>query len=129
MYGIEIPKQRGIFSEILTTEDTENLRVSTHSPLPTLFPLMSEAALIMLFFNVLRKYQPLDPMRMPCAKSTRFSRSPVPWESRERSSLRMPSRDSTLTLRLLERTSTAMDLSTKVITPRSVPTSQMSTPR
>ena len=28
MYGIEIPKQRGIFSEILTTEDTENLRVS-----------------------------------------------------------------------------------------------------
>ena len=32
MYGIEIPKQRGIFSEILTTEDTENLRVSlTHT--------------------------------------------------------------------------------------------------
>lgn len=28
MYGIEIPKQRGIYSEILTTEDTENLRVS-----------------------------------------------------------------------------------------------------
>lgn len=32
MYGIEIPKQRGIYSEILTTEDTENLRVS-HSNL------------------------------------------------------------------------------------------------
>ena len=29
MYGIEIPKQRGIYSEILTTEDTENLKVST----------------------------------------------------------------------------------------------------
>lgn len=29
MYGIEIPKQRGIYSEILTTEDTENLRVSS----------------------------------------------------------------------------------------------------
>ena len=28
MYGIEIPKQRGIYSEILTTEDTENLNVS-----------------------------------------------------------------------------------------------------
>ena len=28
MQGIEIPKQRGIYSEILTTEDTENLRVS-----------------------------------------------------------------------------------------------------
>lgn len=28
MFGIEIPKQRGIYSEILTTEDTENLKVS-----------------------------------------------------------------------------------------------------
>ena len=33
MYGIEIPKQRGIYSEILTTEDTENIRqVSTYGP-------------------------------------------------------------------------------------------------
>ena len=32
MYGIEIPKQRGIFSEILTTEDTENLNVSDLRP-------------------------------------------------------------------------------------------------
>ena len=29
----DIPKQRGIYSEILTTEDTENLRlVSVHGP-------------------------------------------------------------------------------------------------
>lgn len=33
MYGIEIPKQRGIYSEILTTEDTDNIRqVSTYGP-------------------------------------------------------------------------------------------------
>jgi hypothetical protein len=33
MFGIEIPKQRGIYSEILTTEDTENLKqVSTFGP-------------------------------------------------------------------------------------------------
>lgn len=31
MFGIEIPKQRGIYSEILTTEDTENLKVSHHA--------------------------------------------------------------------------------------------------
>ena len=41
MYGIEIPKQRGIFSEILTTEDTENLNVSTITP-----PRPPSAALI-----------------------------------------------------------------------------------
>lgn len=28
MSGPDIPKQRGIYSEILTTEDTENLKVS-----------------------------------------------------------------------------------------------------
>ena len=28
MFGREIPKQRGIYSEILTTEDTENIKVS-----------------------------------------------------------------------------------------------------
>ena len=27
MNGADIPKQRGIYSEILTTEDTENLKV------------------------------------------------------------------------------------------------------
>jgi dynein heavy chain len=33
MFGIEIPKQRGIYSEILTTEDTDNLKqVSTFGP-------------------------------------------------------------------------------------------------
>ena len=29
MNGGDIPKQRGIYSEILTTEDTENLKVLT----------------------------------------------------------------------------------------------------
>jgi hypothetical protein len=29
MNGGDIPKQRGIYSEILTTEDTENLKVSS----------------------------------------------------------------------------------------------------
>ena len=29
MFGREIPKQRGIYSEILTTEDTENIKVNT----------------------------------------------------------------------------------------------------
>lgn len=28
MFGREIPKQRGIYSEILTTEDTENIKVN-----------------------------------------------------------------------------------------------------
>ena len=28
MFGREIPKQRGIYSEILTTEDGDNLKVS-----------------------------------------------------------------------------------------------------
>ena len=30
MFGREIPKQRGIYSEILTTEDTQNIKVSYH---------------------------------------------------------------------------------------------------
>ena len=38
MQGIEIPKQRGIYSEILTTEDTDNLKVS---PLPTFNPILT----------------------------------------------------------------------------------------
>ena len=32
MFGREIPKQRGIYSEILTTEDADNLKVSLIIP-------------------------------------------------------------------------------------------------
>ena len=69
MYGIEIPKQRGIYSEILTTEDTENLKVSSH-PLNLL--------VLTNIFIACRKYQPLD-LEMPLsARSTRSSRSLEP---------------------------------------------------
>ena len=59
MYGIEIPKQRGIYSEILTTEDTENLRVS----------ILASCELILIFcvaYN--RKYRPSDPIKPPLAR-------------------------------------------------------------
>ena len=72
MYGIEIPKQRGIYSEILTTEDTENLRVSS----------LAASALVLTFFLLLnRKFHALALMNPLPAKSTRFKRNQGLWVS------------------------------------------------
>ena len=54
MFGIEIPKQRGIYSEILTTEDTDNLKVSLQALIE---PVHIEANLLFLYFS---KYRHLD---------------------------------------------------------------------
>lgn len=69
MYGIEIPKQRGIYSEILTTEDTENLRVS----LIWIFEFV-----LKVVFRSFRKYQPSDRRILPLVGSTKFRKSHEP---------------------------------------------------
>ena len=134
MYGIEIPKQRGIFSEILTTEDTENLRVSLFAcfdtvfrcPTPQFLPLRSACPCF-------RKCLLLDLMEPPCAKSMRSSRSPAPSGSRGRprsaTMHKPPCNVSNSSVRSWAKTSTALTPSTRATTPRSEPTLPTSTPR
>ena len=69
MYGIEIPKQRGIYSEILTTEDTENLRVS---------PITASDPVLTFLLLPFRKFPRLDPTKRLNARSMRSKESPEP---------------------------------------------------
>lgn len=62
MFTQAVPKQRGIYSEILTTEDTQNLNVSLKNCL----------------FFLIRKSQRLDPTKTTLLSLTKNRRCHAP---------------------------------------------------